>query len=323
MAKKSMKATHAGKLQLGNAEVPCFVTEDGQRMISGRGVTAVIGMKGRGQGVTRISTNKTLNPYINNDLSLAIENPVTLTGLGLNVDGYEATVLADICESIQAARNAGALKTEQELRYAEYADAFFRSLAKVGLIALIDEATGYQHEREKDELQRILRHYISEELLPWQKKFPDVFYKELFRLNGWDYTVYGINKRPGVIGTWTKKLVYEQLPEGVLSELESRVPTSSKGNKTARFHQLLTDDIGSPHLTAQINQVVTLFQLSDNMQHMWQQFEKLQARQAGQVQIPFDFDDDGHTIDPPEKKTEKLSSFNQSLKQALDYNPKV
>ena len=71
-----------------------------------------------------------------------------------------------------------------------------RSFARVGIIALIDEATGYQHEREQDELQKLLKAYIAEELLPWQKRFPDVFYQELFRLNGWDYTVRGIKRRP-------------------------------------------------------------------------------------------------------------------------------
>ncbi|WP_205884458.1 P63C domain-containing protein [Pasteurella multocida] len=151
------------------------------------------------------------------------------------------------------------------------------------------------NEREKDELQQILRKYISEELLPWQKRFPDIFYKELFRLNGWDYTVKGIQKRPGVVGTWTNKLIYEQLPKGVLEELRNNIPKSESGNSTARYHQLLTDDIGSPHLTAQINQIVTLFQLSDNMKEMWNNFQKLKLRQSGQLDLPFSFDSKGHT----------------------------
>lgn len=197
-----------------------------------------------------------------------------------------------------------------------------RSLAKVGIIALIDEATGYQFDREKDALQKILKAYIAEELLPWQKKFPDVFYKELFRLNGWEFTVNGIKKRPGVIGTWTKKLVYEQLPKGVLDELKSKTPKSESGNYTARFHQSLTEDVGNEHLASQLNQIVTLFQLSDNMQHMWSQFAKLKERQRGimQLEIPFMFDNQGHTIEPKDPST--LSPFDNSLKQALDFNPK-
>lgn len=99
------------------------------------------------------------------------------------------------------------------------------------------------------------------------------------------------------MGTWTNKLVYEQLPQGVLDELRNNVPKSETGNPTARFHQLLTDDIGSPHLTAQINQIVTLFQLSDNMQEMWNNFQKLKLRQSGQLDLPFKFDAKGHTTE--------------------------
>lgn len=69
-----------------------------------------------------------------------------------------------------------------------------RVFARVGITALVDEATGYQYDREKNELQKILKAYIAEDLLPWQKRFPDIYYKELFRLNGWDFTVNGIKK---------------------------------------------------------------------------------------------------------------------------------
>lgn len=80
-------------------------------------------------------------------------------------------------------------------------------------------------------------------------------------------------KRLGVIGTWTNKLVYDELLKGIMDELQKNIPKNSSGNKTARLHQLLTKDVENSHLMAQINQIVTLFQLSDNMAHMWQQFE--------------------------------------------------
>ena len=169
------------------------------------------------------------------------------------------------------------------------------SFSKVGIIALVDEATGYQYDRERDELQKILRAYISEELLPWQKRFPDVFYRELFRLNGWDFTIKDIRKRPGIIGKWTNKIIYEQLPTGVLDELKNKTPKSEGGNYIARFHQSLTTDVGEPNLEKQINKVITLFQVSDNMAQFWSNFQKMIDRQSGQLQIPFEFDDEGHT----------------------------
>lgn len=211
--------------------------------------------------------------------------------------GYNAHILRGLCMVYIEGRKNGALLKSQE-RFADIATSILFSLSGVGIVALVDEATGYQYSREKDELQRILKAYISEELLPWQKKFPDIFYKELFRLNGWELSLKGIKQRPGVIGRWTNELIYKQLPEGVLEELKRKTPVSESGNRTARYHQSLTTDVGEPNLAMQINQVITVFQLSDNMKQMWQLFEKLKLRQKGQLEIPFVFDDNGHTVDP-------------------------
>ena len=48
---------------------------------------------------------------------------------------------------------------------ADQCEILLRSFAKIGIIALIDEATGYQYEREQAELQAILKAFISEEVL--------------------------------------------------------------------------------------------------------------------------------------------------------------
>lgn len=56
------------------------------------------------------------------------------------------------------------------------------------------------------------------------------------------------------------------------------------------------------------------------MEHMWKQFEKLKLRQQGQLELPFQFDNNGHTI-AEEERVEEQSSFNKSLKTALEFNP--
>lgn len=305
---KIFKADYNGELDLNGFKITCAVLEDGSRVLVNRSLSKAIGIKGagaywqkkkKGDGalLPEYLSAKYLEPFISDEMRVKLSNPIPyINNKGTLTEGISADLLSDICDIYVKAGEKGALPDNQHI--AENAYNLLLAFSKVGIIALVDEATGYQYEREKDELQKILKAYISEELLPWQKRFPDTFYKELFRLNGWDFTVGGIKKRPGVIGTWTNKLVYEQLPKGVLDELKIHTPKSILGNKTARYHQLLTDDIGSPHLTAQINQVVTLFQLSDSMEHMWQQFDKLKNRQSGQLELPFKFDDKGHTIDP-------------------------
>ena len=92
------KATHHGMLTIGETEIPCFVLTDGRRVISGRSLTAAIGMKGRGQGVARISSHKLISSLEMNDLVLAIENPIKFVGRspqGVDApsDGYEAIIL--------------------------------------------------------------------------------------------------------------------------------------------------------------------------------------------------------------------------------------
>ncbi len=329
MAEKLLKAIAGAKdtpLMLGNVQLECYVLEDGTRVFSGNGMQKALQFPASagGSALVKMLNAGKLSEKLTNDIlfKLGDRKQFIRPGAGGKLSatyGYDATLLIDVCNLLISAQNSGILTPRQE-EYAKIAQIIVSSVAKVGIIGLIDEVTGYQHNREQDELQKILKAYIAEELLPWQKRFPDVFYKELFRLNGWDFTVQGIKKRPGVIGTWTKKLVYEQLPKGVLEELMTKTPKSEAGNRTVRYHQFLTLDIGEPNLSAQIGQIVTLFQLSDNMQHMWQQFEKLKLRQSGQLELPFTFDDKGHTVEPIDKQ--QLSSFDQSLKQALDYNPK-
>lgn len=329
---KILKADYKGELEIGDMMIPCAVLEDGTRVLNETSIVKHLGSIG-GKNYKLRSKNsensetgpmplfvssKALEPFIHGVFEEEDLNPVIYTTDGNNrLQGYDATILPKVCEVWLKAREHNTLQASQ-LPKAMKAEILMRSLAKIGITALVDEATGYQYDREKDELQKILKGYISEELLPWQKKFPDIFYKELFRLNRWDFSVNGIKRRPGVIGTWTKKLVYEQLPHGVLEELEKNVPKSDSGNKTARLHQLLTDDIGNPHLKEQINQIVTLFQLSDNMENMWHNFQKLKDRQSGQFELPFNFDDEGHTVEPVEKTT--LSTHNKNLKKALDFN---
>lgn len=301
MAKREI--LYEGILDLAGIEIPCYVLDDGTRVLSGRKMQEALkivdveeGKQTAGTRLNRYLEQKTLEPFIYKGRDQDHFKPIICYRGTQKINGYEATLLADLCDAFLEARKHISLSPRQTI-IAEQCEVLIRAFAKVGITALVDEATGYQYEREKDELQQILRKYISEELLPWQKRFPDIFYKELFRLNGWDYTVKGIQKRPGVVGTWTNKLVYEQLPQGVLDELRNNVPKSETGNPTARFHQLLTDDIGSPHLTAQINQIVTLFQLSDNMKEMWNNFQKLKLRQSGQLDLPFKFDEKGHTTE--------------------------
>lgn len=140
-----------------------------------------------------------------------------------------------------------------------------RSFAKVGIIALIDEATGYQYERERFELQAILKTYISEEILEWQKTFQLSFYKEIFRLWSIPFTAENIKWKPRLIGKLTNELVYKNLPKGtvILEKLKEKTPKTLKGNYRYKFHQSLTPEIGREALKKVIYTVEALASVSE------------------------------------------------------------
>ncbi|SIR00521.1 P63C domain-containing protein [Alkalispirochaeta americana] len=153
-----------------------------------------------------------------------------------------------------------------DMRYRETAERcriLLGGFAKIGIIALVDEATGYQYSRKKDALQQILDRYLYEKHATWAKRFPDEFYRQIFRLRGWEYAPQTI-KRPGVIGTITKDVVYKRLAPGILEELEHRNPPVSPGVRKVRHHQFLTDDIGHPTLRDHISGVIAIMRISDN-----------------------------------------------------------
>jgi hypothetical protein len=270
-------ATHRGVIKIGDLKIACFVLDDGRRVLSGRGMTAAIGMKGRGQGIARISGLKVLNSFENKSLSVAIQTPIRFLGgspkVGVPSDGFEATVLQDLCEVLLQARDADLLKTETEARYAQYADVLIRAFARVGIIALVDEATGFQSERPTDALEKYLELIISKELAAWVKKFPDEFYENIYKLKGWVWPGMGKN-RYSVVGHYTRDLVFERLAPGLLPALEKKSPKDDKGNRPAKLHMWLTQDIGDPMLAQHMHTLVMFQRLAIANGHGWTRFVK-------------------------------------------------
>lgn len=321
---KAIYGSDKTPLVIKNIKLPCYVLENGQRVLSGRGILKSLGFDQNtaGSELVKISSNADISRFLDRKIIDKINNPIKFIRKGAGGSapityGYEATILIDLCNAIIESKINKTLDRKY-LKAAIQADILLRAFAKTGIIALIDEVTGYEKDRKRNELQRILQAYISEELLPWQKRFPDKYYEELFRLNGWNYTVEDIKKRPSCIGGWTNTIIYEQLPDGVLKELKEKTPKNDKGNRLHRFHQLLTEDIGNPHLNNQIQQILMLFKISDSMQQFWSHFKKAKERDMGQLKLPFEFDEKGHSIEP---KHEEKSNFNKKIEQALNFNP--
>ncbi|MDB5164886.1 MAG: phage-related protein [Candidatus Saccharibacteria bacterium] len=276
--KKLQKATHEGTLPIGSVNLRVAVLDDGTRVLNRAGVFRAFGRTRRGralsettrvQGFPSFIDAQNLQPYISAQLSKELREFEYLSKSGKAMrTGFKASILPEVCDVYLRAREDGALVKQQQ-HLAVASEIIVRSLSKVGILALVDEATGYQEERERDELQKILAAYISEELLPWTKRFPNEFYQQIYRLKGWEYKA-STQKRSQYVGKITNKIVYELLPDGVLDELKSVNPVlADKGHRAHHHHQFLTIDVGNPNLEKHLSQLIVLMRISKD----WAEFE--------------------------------------------------
>jgi hypothetical protein len=176
-------------LRLGDVEIPCYVLEDERRVVTSSGLLSALGM-GIGGGLTRLAgLARTIadNPSMAGDLVSRLESPIEfIPGSKGIAKGYEATILGQLCDAILEARVQGRLTPRYD-HIGAAAEVLARAFMTVGIIALVDEATGYQEVRRRMDLAEILDRYLDDNLNRWTKTFPDEFYVLFFKLKGWDY----------------------------------------------------------------------------------------------------------------------------------------
>lgn len=284
-----LQATHRGYIEIGNIEIPCAVLENGKRIISQTGLFKSFDRPRKGEvrqeGFPSILGAKNLLKFIDYDVKQKCKPIAYYHTNGKTAFGYDAELIPLICEIYLKAHDKGATVSSQE-KIVIRANIIVRSLAKIGITALIDEATGYQYDRERDELQKLLSKYIAEDFLKWQARFPRKFYQESFKLFGWEYNPLSV-KRPGYLGKFTNKYVYEQMPPGVLEELKKKNPITRKGFRKLRHHQYLTEDIGIPHLDKHLIKLITIMELSNNITEFKENFDRV-FRNINQLKLPFE-----------------------------------
>lgn len=260
-------------LVLGDIQIPCYVLEDGTRVLLQKEMARAIGMSNpNASQLSEFAKGKMIEPFLRDrNIINSLNNPIKFKTLtGQIAHGYEATILTDICDAVLEARRQNRLLRNQE-KTAIKCEIIIRSLAKVGIIALIDEATGYQIERAKNDLSKILQSFIAKELQPYVKTFPSDFYKELFRLRGLDYPS-GANsiKRPQYFGSITNNIIYDRLAPGVRKVLKAKIPKNAEGKPKNKLFQQLTQNTGYPLLLSLLGSVTTLMKLSNS----WHDFLK-------------------------------------------------
>lgn len=296
------KAEYRGVLKIGDVEIPCCVLGDGRRIITESGINTTLGSTGGKSYRLRDSAenygigplplflaSKALQPFIHEtfeglDLSLVsyLDNGKVLTG-------YAATILPKVCEVWLRAKDGGTLQASQ-LAKAKKAEILMRGLAHVGITALVDEATGYQKDREKDSLAKILEAFVAKELQPYMKTFPADYYEQLFRLRGLSYPPQVSNFRPQYFGKLTNDIVYERIAPGLLEELKKQ---AKKDEKKAHLHRRLTHEIGHPKLREHLASVIMAMKLSTDYADFISKLNQFYPRFGDTYQLELDDVDRG------------------------------
>jgi hypothetical protein len=276
-------------LDLAGAKIPCAVIEGPngvQRVLSENGITlALLGSRSgaskrlkksleeRGAPLPLFIAPRQLRPFITKELDDGPLKPIDYWDGSKVVRGYEASVLPAVCNIWLEAREKGALQ-KQQLTKAQKAELLARALAETGIVALVDEATGYEKVRPQNALQEYLKHVIREQLAAWVKKFPDEFFENIYRLRGWAWPGMKTN-RYSVVGKYVRDLVYERLGPGVLAELERKSPKYERGHRPNKLHQWLTEDIGDPMLAQHLHSLVMFQRLAIRNGYGWHKFVQM------------------------------------------------
>ena len=289
MAASLPVARWRGLLNIVGIDVPCYVLDNGVKIIGRTSATELLtGIKGGG-ALEKYLGVKSLEPFINKDLVLERLVPFRLPeveGLEKAVKGLPADLMIEICQGFVAALQASFdpntpnKLTGRQQEMAIKASMFLSACAKVGLEALIDEATGYQYERAEDALQVKLRAFIADELRAWEKTFPDELWMEFGRLTGWKGALHS---RPKWWGKLVIEMIYNTLDPDVAEYIRTHKPPIG-----VRWHQQLSENIGARQLVSRCYEVIGMAKTCRDMRELRDRVAEHYGKHPVQFRIYFD-----------------------------------
>jgi hypothetical protein len=297
------QATHEGTFNIGDSSISAAVLKNGARILTqatflraigrSRSPKAGTGVLSSVDGLPFFLQADVLQSFISEDLLSSTAPVFFMEKSGKKSAGYRAELLPMVAEVYLQMRDSflaqGKVVPRQYQHIVSACDILIRGLARIGIVALVDEATGYQEIRDRLALQKILDQYLTEEKAKWAKTFPDDFYKKLFRLKRWAYDPSSV-KRPGVIGHYTNDIVYDRLAPGVLGKLKELNPKTDKGRRKGKNHQFFTADYGLPELKNHLDKVMFLMDAAGNDWELFKSLLKNAAPKQGDS-LPLDFDE--------------------------------
>ena len=302
------RAIAEGEIDFAGRTITCAVLDTKLRVLTQETFLTTLGRAGKAKGgkgseqmiraggLPPFLAAENLLPFVSDELRQAVNPVVFRTRRGQKAYGYDARLLPLVCEVYLMARDAhlDALKKAQakrdrgeavearpvllptQERIVQTCDLLMRSMAKEHIVTLVDKATGYKDQEVRDEITKILQQYIAEHLMPWIHRFPDEFFKQVYRLHGWEFKV-GNRKMPQYVGKFINSYIYEALPPGVLDKLQELNPVSAEGHRSVQHHRLLTDT-GNANLDRQITSTITIMQLANDKDEFKKMFARIHSK---------------------------------------------
>lgn len=278
--------------------------EDGTRVLSERALTKAFGGKRGGSHWRRLKENpdgaylpiflsaSNIKANINSELAASLgrrRNYRSKRGAAAAY-GIEATLLPKICDVLLKMRDEKSLKGKQ-IPIGDQADIIMRGLAHVGILALVDEATGYIEEKRKDEYRELFQEFIRQQVREYEKEFPKQFTDNFYRFYGLPPSSNG--KHPQFFGKLTRKYIYKPLADSkgaVLDMLDEKNPVVyANGGRRYKMFQFLTESIGLPTFRAHLWQVVGIMNGARNKKEFDRLFDRAFPKAGTQIEL---LDDD-------------------------------
>lgn len=297
-------ASFRGPLTIGNATVQAYRLNDGRRVISKKGMADVLALKSTGgNAFLRSLTRPGVRSEIDQELWERIENPIYFklvdpdseSELGPTADGYEADTLIDVCKAIVSAYLNNKLHAKQYFLFAR-AEIIMRASAKLGIIALVDNAVGYKPDVTIGEYQKLFKQFILDECRQWEQEFPDKYLDMIYRLYGLKRINPDSTKAPKFFGKFTRKYIYFPLAHSngaILAELDNKNPVVyASGGRKYKMFQFLEEKVGLLALRQHLWQVIGIGNVSSNKDQFDRNFYKA-FPEAMPIGMNYEIDFDG------------------------------
>lgn len=320
---KMLKALCEGEINLGPVVVKCAVLENKQRVVSQREVVRALTGHAKG-GLDRYLKPQNLQQYVPQRFQATSLDQTTLKYISKNGkigQSFSATDIVDFLDMyLQARKDKKLLPNQYHL--ADQAEAVMRSLAKTGIIALIDEATGYEKIRETGDLikffkETMVREIASDRIKEFEKRgIFDGLYK-IYRLprkkdKPWQH--------PQFFGNFFIKYIYKPLDtiitdgkaqtRGIMLRLLKEKKNLNRGTL---LYQFITE-VGEAQFFEHLTTISNLMKIADNKKQFDALFEKVFD---GVIQGELFPTDEVLEMFEPEKPTLEGQSENDKIINAI------